>query len=45
MADVAQILVMMGCSVAIIIQGLIYNNGITNVVKTSYERGRLNFFK
>ncbi|XP_075224836.1 sodium-coupled monocarboxylate transporter 1 isoform X2 [Lycorma delicatula] len=44
MADVAQLLVMMGCSVAIIVQGIIYNGGVTPVVKTNYERGRLNFF-
>ncbi|XP_039284983.1 LOW QUALITY PROTEIN: sodium-coupled monocarboxylate transporter 1-like, partial [Nilaparvata lugens] len=44
MADVAQLLVMMACSLIIIFQGLIQNGGVTNVVNISYERGRLDFF-
>ncbi|XP_073969455.1 sodium-coupled monocarboxylate transporter 1 isoform X2 [Rhodnius prolixus] len=43
-ADVAQLLIMMGCSAAIIIQGTISAGGVVNVVNTSYTNGRLQFF-
>lgn len=43
-ADVVQLLVMIGCSVVIIFQGVISAGGVVNVVETSYDGGRLDFF-
>lgn len=43
-ADVAQLLIMFGCSVAIIIQGTISAGGVVNVVNASYTHDRLDFF-
>ena len=44
-ADVVQLLVMIGCSMVIIFQGVISGGGVVDVVKTSYDGGRLDFFK
>ncbi|XP_014254450.1 sodium-coupled monocarboxylate transporter 1 [Cimex lectularius] len=43
-ADVTQLLVMVGCSAAIIIQGTITAGGVVNVVNASSSHGRLQFF-
>lgn len=43
-ADVVQLLVVIGCSMVIIFQGVISAGGVVNVVQTSYEGGRLDFF-
>ena len=46
MADVIQGLIMIGCSVAVIIQGTFTaKDGPLSVITKPYERGRLNFFK
>uniref|UniRef100_A0A1B6DDC7 Sodium/solute symporter n=1 Tax=Clastoptera arizonana TaxID=38151 RepID=A0A1B6DDC7_9HEMI len=43
-ADIVQLLVMLGCTVVIIFQGLISGGGLFNVINTNYEYGRLDFF-
>ncbi|KAG8258869.1 hypothetical protein J6590_024188 [Homalodisca vitripennis] len=42
-ADIVQLCVMIGCSFAIILQGLITAGGVTNVVTIAHDQGRLDF--
>lgn len=44
LADVIQLLVMLGCSIVILIQGTVTAGGVVNVVNASYQNDRLNFF-
>ncbi|KAL0277604.1 UNVERIFIED_CONTAM: hypothetical protein PYX00_004837 [Menopon gallinae] len=44
LADVIQGLIMIACSLAIIIQGIIDTDGVDYIVRTNYEHGRLKFF-